>query len=679
MVYSILFTDARTEVLANTSDATVPGFGVDNDDIIYYSALKQQLVGISNWQHEVDKWKISVKYDAVVNTIMDNNGYPRYLDAHQILNKYMVYIKTDKGNFAAFILSQTQQIDVLANTYTFEAVPMMGVIAKYQSVKPSNYIGNAMYQNVPHTITINDELISYMQDITYYENYTEDDILNDIPALRDVYLTIVLNIFSNNGMQYDIHPFYRDDALLKKWFANSNTLAVRQRKHLYLGWDVNQDTTQLQYNVNTYAEDDGYFSWRKYIHNYIGFNPNYNPNYNTSTTSYGAKVILDDWYTSNPNYTLGKYQYVERYGIAFVQDDNNGLNWSALRYRLYINGFFGDSMPLQITSSIAPDPLPTASMYVIGYQKNPPDWVISNGNPYQYRLPSNQDKLISLYLMYEAFGFTYINTHPNTFKSCRRRIRFDINPVQISEIGNIQDTGWEKYSGNITDDWFDETYRYTFIDQNLIDDPLNYGSDTYILANNDISMLTTYTDNERTMTIVPNTMQFSIDTVLYNLVNKFAKDKQIILSQFLKQLLILQYAAIIPTRIASIYYYYGCTTVTKYLVNSLSLVDISQFYNINDDDVQSFKYVYHINQEPTTIWKYDMLQKKALNDTAVLSYIKQLSADYKRKMIIRLIGTNHPIDLFDNRYVIFNNFKFQIISIAYEENSTVIQCIGKYI
>lgn len=679
MVYSILFTDARTEVLANTSDATVPGYTVANDDILAYNALKQQLVGISNWQHEVDKWKISVKYSSVVNTIMDASGYPRYLDNHKILNKYMIYIKTDKGMYAGFILSQTQQIDVAANTYTFEAVPMMGVIAKYQSVKPSTYIGQGKYQVTPYSITINDQLIQYIQNVTYYSAYTEDDILNGVPSLRDVYLTIVLNIFSNNGMQYNISQFYRDEALLKKWFANSNTLAARQRKHLYLGSDVNLDTQQYQYNVQTYTEDDGYTSWRKHIHNYIGFNPKYNPNYNTATNSYGAKVILDDWYVSNPNYTIGKYQYLERYGMAYLQDDINGLSWDQLKYRLYSAGLFGESEPYQITSSIAPDPLPSSDVYVIGYQPNPPDWVISNGNPYQYRLPSNHDKLMSFYLLYEAFGFTYRNTHPYKFKSCRRQIRFKINPVSISEIGNIQDTGWETSDVNITDDLFNDTYKYKFIDQNLIDYPDVYGSDTYMLANNDIMTRNTYTDNTSTINIVPNTMQFSINILLSTLQNTFVKDTQIILSQLLKQLLILKYSAIIPARFASIYYYYGCTAVSKYLVNSLDLIDNSQFYVLDNDDVQSYKFIYHINQQPTTIWKYDVLQKKALNDSAILSYIKQLSADYKRKMTIRLIGTNHPIDLFDNRYVIFNNFKFQIISIAYEENSTVIQCIGKYI
>lgn len=655
-VLSLLFTDARTQVLSNTSNFTVPGFEVYDDYIIQSSPMKHSLVGFSNWQYTIDGWSFTILYDSISDDIMDLNGLPIYLDQNRILNKYMVYIKTDKGNIGAFILSDTQDISIQNNTYKFTCVPMMGVIARYAQANI----------DVPHKINLTPQLMQQLE-------VTADDV----PSIADAYATIVADIFSTNNTYASLDALYNNETdKIDTWYAKGNTSYVASRKHLKLTYDQDINMSNTNYTVQLYTQNDKFNTWRSTIHNHINFNPEHNPQYYSSSNRYGRKILWDTWYGSNEQ-VLGNYQYVQKYGISFLQDVD-GMQWQQLKNILYNMGFFGQTYPLTITSAVQPDTLPSSSIHIIGRWQYPPQWVIDNGNPYHYKNLVYYDKPVSLYVQYTAFGISWQHNFPYRFKSCNRTLKLKLNINNPTIFDQIDDTGfvYVNQSGIVNQDMVNtNAYRYKFIPEQVIQYPYAYASDDFYKGNDTIDLYNTWTSNGFTITIITNTMNVLMNMPVVSISNTLQINTQLSLIDILKQLTLFRHSSIMPYQNGSLYYYYGSMCAKKYITNNLHLIE--NYYQLDSNQIQQYKYIYHLNETRDSVYIYNVFVTKPLYNRALLSYINEMNKNYVRKIRIRVIGLDHPIDLFENRFVRFNNINWQIISLAYDYNSTIIQCIGK--
>ncbi len=127
---------------------------LDDNDIIRYKLSSPNVVSDNLFQYTVQPYQFTVKYSSLKGTyILDQYNCPIPLDQHQILNKYMIYyISTPLSKKQAlYILQDTIQYSNQTNQFSFKAVPMIGVIIKYDKQKPTTIINNTQY-NVPRNM-----------------------------------------------------------------------------------------------------------------------------------------------------------------------------------------------------------------------------------------------------------------------------------------------------------------------------------------------------------------------------------------------------------------------------------------------------------------------------------------------------------------------------------------------
>lgn len=688
IIQKIEFADAVYHTIVKPiADPAWPVATVYKDDIISFTAPKEQLVGVAIQEYTIQSWNITIRYNALLDTyVYDAYGLPSPLDEFRILNYYMVYIyyrlnDTDSELlvYPAYILYDTNDVNVLNNTFKFEAVHMIGVIAKYAKQKPYtiDVEGNEIY--VPRSININQDLYNYYTTTAQYaflpfivdpQQYT---IFDYVPSLSSLWNTCILNIFTNNNAQYYTYA-WQNTTDWNKVYAKS---MINNNGNNFNLLDVGSDTfftTPIRYDIC----QTPFTSWRDEVASYLGVN------FDT--------VIAPYLYNYKALTTLITYQ--QRVGIAFIPVqgqlepighpshyvDGPGYVFTDIIDILDDLGWFGDVSPLIIYTNAEPDPLPSSSVPIIGISIQPPAWVIANGNIYYWRRPQYDDITRIIALQYWIYGAR--NAASGTVRQIFRRNVYRLNTTKPSIIEEQFDTGFVKHphlrnyyqydftpgaANPVTATY--TTYPDPFLtvfsaDQSFMLNGLySHIDNSYISCQHQYGRLTSILQ-------VMGNVQYQ-EPKLVGDPNDLQSDVQIYMPQLLSQLITYKgrSLALDSTNRAAAF--------SKFIYDDISVLNDSVFYDIdNNDIIEDYKYMHiikpQIPEDMTSILKYNRPK-----NIRYRRFIQTLYNNYNIKVSIKLIGIISELDLIDNRFFIFQNGRYQLTSIKYENNSTLIEGYGK--
>lgn len=681
----------RTQCLTQ-NDAVIKT--IDTNSIISYKLSSYQILGDSLFQYNVSPYQFNVLYSELKGTpILDSLNCPIALDEHNILNKYMVYYIDDtiSKKQALYILQDSIKYSDQTNEFKFQAVPMIGVLSKYDTVKPTTVIAGQVY-NVPRDIKFTS---SYTGSGYQYYSPVWTNISNTIGAkLGRIYGTSVANIITNNG-QYPADLWHSTDGLKQYWIDGSKDKNCMQLD------DIGYDTVFPSSNIYVHMlQNQTFLSWDDTIKNYLNIN---DVDIDTYLNSYTHRFNIP----YNYNGTSARIQYGERIGIDYIPDPN-GLTFTQLITKLTNYGIFNydsGSAPYILTSSIDPGDI-IDGQHVIGIYPDRPTW-LTGSNPYYYRNPINDSVKRMFKLQLYKYGVLYSNiriaNNIYTFdvNGIRRRLSYQLNIEQPNAIGQLWDLGYAtiNLSNRMNEgSLYNQIVNWTIFPQGYTgsirtsDDFIKYYYDT---SQDSINTYTTVTSGSNSFILqvvpdpaIPNGRLsdfISINSPLILDTFRFKQDQELNTINILKQFMLYQNMTILQKDGGLTYdSALKCGYTRRIYNDNINTIPLSQFYNMDSGliwYVQSYSFV------PILPFKFgDISQKYSqiiLTDffkSSINQYYQKLRKSYKYRISITLIGISHgtTINITDSRYFIFKGLRWICTSYTVDTNTntTTIQGYG---
>lgn len=670
---------------------------LDTNSIISYKLSSYQILGDSLFQYDIQPYEFTVRYSVMKAApyILDEVGCPIPLDEHGILNKYMIYaIDSDYDlKQALYILNDTMQWSDQTDQLKFQAVPMIGVIAKYDSIKPKTIINNIQY-NVPRDIKFTSSYTgsAYMYDSPIWYNVagTMDGKLNTI------YGTLAANIITNNGRSGSLWNTY--DTYKQYWIDGSKAKLCMKLDDI--GYSTLYPSTPMY--IHMLQSDNNFRLWDNDIKANVGIST---IDIDSHINPYTHRIDMYDPF-------LGAIRYGQRMAIDCIPDPS-GQNFTGIIDRLTDFGYFtwqSGSTPYILTSSEDPGDI-IEGQPVIGISIERPDFIYPSCN-YYYRNPVNDSIKRRLKLQYWKYAIRYhivsANGNEYTFnaRSICRRCSYYCDPRQPNALGTFIDTGYNwtnqdisvvsptneivmysptaqnnifpqglphNYTGSYANDDFIKYYRYS--SQDIVKSALRLqtGSYTYDLS----YALDPETPTGRLSDYVYINTPLILDTLT------FKKDTDLNMTNILKQFMLYTNISIIQKN--GITYDSGlkCGYTRRMYNNNLSLIDSSEFYNLDASGliyVQQYKYTPYIKFKLDDIDKYTQIQFPTAFKSSIKQYYQNIRKNYKYKIAITLIGIwwYTTINISDARYFIFKGKRWICTSYAIDidNNITKIQGYG---
>lgn len=706
-ISKIEFCDAKEEVFNPSLPNIV--LTLSGNDVLAVQYPKDQLIGLSHLQYQVNPWSITVRYDTIYD-LLDQWHTPIPMDRHRILNKYMCFISTDDGKiYSAFILFDTADYSLMTNEFTFEAVNMNGVISKYNSVKPIDIGLDGSETVIPRNIKYDLQTQNFLRSIPEYAyvfggfDYPYS-IHAYVPTPVLAFGTIVINIFSNNNENRQYDYFWQNHDAYDKWWVSSITGQYRHifpYQYPYISYIPN-----IEYLVEA-LPDTTFNKWKQIVYEYCGLNES-------------EHIIEYPQHRHYEVYATGSiisWGYGERNGIAF-RPSNNGyyVGYEQLKDLLISYGYFAYQsgstfklQPFELTSSVEPTTYPENGQWVIGLTQEMPDWLddlqqIGQTNPYMFRRPENDNIKRDIYLDFYVWGY---KRTPNSsilygqVKSKYRRFSYKIDPGNVSGFSVFTDTGWvERTEDSVYFQQFLDNYpsKFTYYDQlqyhtdtgNLFE----YQYDSFLSLDYGCTQDKMLLEFGRTITtdiggslvinreydkVVVRNNQPILNSYVYITAppvidNIHVEDslQDVTAIEMLYSILLIKFKTMYPAD--NVTYDGSIDLLPKYLTNDFD--NITTYYEINNDLVETYAYIPIIASKPESVFKYNMFRPDTVNERKSKYFYLKIIDNYTVKVVITLIGNDHDIDMNTNRFFVFNGKKYMVTSIQMLDYGMIIQGYG---
>lgn len=672
---------------------------LDNHSIFEYNNPKQSLVGISHYQYDIQPWSFTVKYSDMI-PILDRSYIPIPMDDNNVLLDHMFYFTDGMGDIhTLFVLFDSIEYSLEQNTFQFQAVNMIGVISKYSSANITNISLYNIQEKVPHQMFIYHDRLSQYDDPIYDPiipvNYRWDNLsVKFTTYIKRLYNTIVLNIFTNNGMLIDTDTYQSYFQTGEYWGSQHYYLVRSDALNQFPFFNIYRFNFNLSLQTNPYivalvpVGGKPFLDWLTWMQQFIRQStqvPYYNP------TTY--PMIGNTHRTANeiPHYQ----EYGQRACIDFI-NDGNGYTFQQLIIRLidaqyfkYNNGSVTLLEPYILTTSTDPGDIDT-NQHVIGIFNTRPAWLDAS-NPYYYRNIGNDN--IKRRLKIQLWKYVVLSQFSGTLRKLwieTKRLEAILDQANPTNI-NVQDYGFQlktmiwdmsipiselgpqkaSYNRNIymgeepgvaSDDFIK---FYTDATQDKVRISYGVGS-RYVTLVNQQPLLT---DTIQLNTVAsPNTLNIQTQT-------------KIDMIDMLKQILLF-FSMTFTTVHDDTYNTCRYSAYTnKFLTNDLTLIDISEFTNLTPTmhNIYQYKQVPYVRTLPQKINKYGVFKEDVGLQTVMRRYYKTIQNNYKTKLQIQYIGyILDQVNLTTNRYFLFKELRYLCTSIKYDaqKNLTIIQGYG---
>lgn len=700
--------NARTQIF--TQNQCILAQLTDND-IISYKLSSYQIVGDNMFEYNIIPYEFTVLYSKLKNTlVLDQYYLPISLDQHNILNSCLVYYINQIDDVVInrqclYILQDSIQYSDQQNTFFFKAVPMIGVIAKYNAQNPVVLVNQQEIQ-VPAPIRFTSSYTG-----SGYEYYSPiwTNIANTIDGrVNQIYGTIVANIFTNNRKDYSADLWYHTDYHQQYWIDTSK--AKNAMKITDIGYDTVFQSTPMYIHV---LGQNNFLSWDQEILNRLQI-PTFDINayiFQNETTSLSRR------FSNYFNFILGKVGYGERVGIDYIPDPM-GYTADQLISQLTGYGFYTYSAGIQpyiLTGSTDPGDI-DIGQHVIGYYPDRPTW-LNTSSTYHYRNYANNGVLRKLKLQFWKYGIRYYDITPDQsgnfydykVKAVIRRLSYDINPMFPNAFGYMYDTGYNEfydtaktiYTGGYPTLFHSPAQNFIYPQQL----PYNYSGSWQDLTNDDFVKF--YQDTPRqfikqSITFYTNSITSSLsyrnDPLVdngrlsdYFYVNspltlqglRFQTDTNLNMINILNAFLLYQNMSIIQQDGGSYDTAKKCCYTRRIYNDNIWTVPQSQFYNLDNyiSQIASYKFIPYMPIDLRTLdTKYSQIIQSPAFISSLKHYYNLLRHNYKRKIIIVInnitIGTH--INTSTDRYFIFKGRRYICTSYTVDtlNNTTTIQGMG---
>lgn len=694
----IEFYDARNQTLNTQHTAAL--VTINAIDVISCIQPKVQVLGDSLYQYNASNYKISIKYNKLLGTIvLDQFGMFKPLDDIRILNKYMIIISFDDRIQALYILNQTIDYSLQQNYFNFEATPGIGVLAKYASDKP-NIIKNDLLVPVPHNVRF---LPGFSGSSTDYNSPTWTNIVGTTYTAKigQLYATSLYDIMTQNNNPIHGYNYYNDNDSGSKFFVDTSKIAAVQSLNIVdLGFNnsyisrpysihILNDFDYTNYGNTTNQAVTDFISWDDKIilpamgnHTITASNPALEP-------TYGTDRRIQKFYADTVAGIYRDVYYGQRMCIDFLCD-TNGKTFTQLITDLTNNNFFtysAGNTPYLLTSSADPGDIPSGS-YVIGIYPDRPTW-LSYSCSYSYRNPDNDGIKRSLQLQYWKYGFkrqAVINGLQNqtNVRGISLAIGSEITLNNPSALGDWRVKYTAPFQDFMTSVDYDVEDYFGKVYPDYITDAATRQSDDYCKFYRDssqdkVKMSYDYTSGSL-YTFIAYTMDLNSDLdrlndllrinapLLLDGINwKLQTDLNPI--DMLKQVMLYTNMSIIQKKGVTYDSSKQMGFNRRIYTNQLNVVPQQDIYNISDQHtVQQYKFIPFIKTKYNTIQdRYNTMRNVIAADNALGIYYNQMQNQYYVKIVIALIGApifwQSIINLNDKRYFKFRNKRYICTSV----------------